>query len=169
MTDKKHKNESDDSVDKDDISEMTNVCNRVLSMKLAPSLVEGINGGRIDIQVLETKEYFKNYLYRLFGEKASGYASQLRLERVQLAKHPEVRLWLLHTPSKREIGQTAIIGFIYSEKSGMAAFSLEHSLNDSLTICEWGEGKHFYYDKVENKDQFVKAIVLLMSGEQVGN
>ena len=145
------------SSDGDDIS----ICNKMLSMKIVPMLVEEINTGKMGIDVLSSKEYFRNVLSYLFGKKSEVFINNLNIERRDLDVDPDISLWLMETPSTGSVGQSAFIGFVYTKQKGVSAYTWEHSTNGSRAVCEWYDKTHYYYGNAENIRQFVNEIVAL--------
>ena len=141
--------------------DVISICNKTLSMKIAPLLVEEINTGKIKIDILSSKEYFRNILSHLFGKKSEVFLENMRIERRNIDTHPGIAVWLLETPSTGSIGQSSFIGFVYSKQNGVSAYTWEYSTNGSKAVCEWYDKTHYYYGNAENISQFINEIVEL--------
>lgn len=137
------------------------ICNKMLSMKVAPMLVEEINTGKMGIDVLSSKEYFRNLLSYLFGKNSEVFINNLNIERRDLDVNPDISVWLMETPSTGSVGQSAFIGFVYTKQKGVSAYTWEHSINGSRAVCEWYDKTHYYYRNAENISQFVNEIIAL--------
>lgn len=145
-------------------NKMIDLCNRVISRKIAPEVVRLFENGKIDISAFEDKKYFKKLITQLFGKKSSEFASQLKVEKV-LMNTTNISIRLLLMPSDGEIGQSAMIAFVYGDKRRAAAFSLEHSVGEQMVICEWIDNKHLNHGLASNKKAFVKKIIELYNIE----
>ena len=141
--------------------EAISICNKMLSMKIVPMLVEEINTGKMGMDVLSSKEYFRNVLSHLFGKKSDEFIKRLRIERRDVDVNPNISVWLVETPSTGSVGQSAFIGFVYTKQKGVSAYTWEHSTNGSRAVCEWYDKTHYYYGNAENISQFVNEIVEL--------
>ena len=137
------------------------ICNKMFSMKVSPMLVEEINTGKMGIDVLSSKEYFRNVLSHLFGKRSEVFINNLNIERRDLDVNPDISVWLMETPSTGSVGQSAFIGFVYTKQKGVSAYTWEHSTNGSRAVCEWYDKTHYYYGNAENISQFVNEIVAL--------
>lgn len=137
------------------------ICNKMMSVKVAPLLAEGINAGKIDISVLGSKKYYEDFLSHLFGQKSKEFMDKLRIDKLTIDKHPNVRVWILAMPSTGEIGQSEYIGFVYAPQKGVSAYTLEHSADKSKAICEWHDKTHYYYGNAETYIAFINQIVSL--------
>ena len=142
------------------------ICNKMLSMKIAPMLVEEINTGKMGIDVLSSKEYFRNVLSHLLGKKSEVFINNLNIERRDLDVNPDISVWLMETPSTGSVGQSAFIGFVYTKQKGVSAYTWEHSTNGSRAVCEWYDKTHYYYGNAENISQFVNEIVALKKEDE---
>ena len=146
--------------------EAISICNKMLSMKIAPMLVEEINTGKMRIDVLSSKEYFRNVLSHLFGKKSQVFINNLRIERRDVDVNPDIYVWLVETPSTGSVGQSVFIGFVYTKQKGVSAYTWEHSTNGSKAVCEWYDKTHYYYGNAENITQFVNEIVALTEEDE---
>lgn len=145
--------------------ETIDMCNRVLSRKIAPQVLQLVERDKIDTSVFENVEYFKKLIAQLFGKKSDIFASQLKIERV-LHSIPGISIRILLMPSEGEVGQSAMVAFVYGDKNRYAAYSLEYSIGKQLAVCEWVEEKHFNYGFVADKKTFVKKVFELYKIEE---
>lgn len=141
--------------------ETVDICNRLLAMKLVPLLVESIKSGKIGLNVLASTKYCEDVLSQLFGEKAADFSSRLTIEQTRLLEYPNAEVWLLHTPSDKEIGQTELIAFVLNGKDVFSAYTLEFSSGSNYVVGEWDNGVHYNYGTVKNVAQFKRQIASL--------
>lgn len=139
-------------------NKMVDLCNRVISRKIAPEVVRLVSCGKIDTSTFENLEYFKKLIAQLFGKKSDIFASQLKIERV-LHSIPGIYIRILLMPSEGEVGQSIMVAFVYGDKTRCAAYSLEYSIGKQMAVCEWVEEKHFNYGFVSDKKHFVSKVI----------
>lgn len=147
--------------------ELFSFCNRAIAYKVAPNIAQLVAEGKLTINIFENIKYFRYILTQMYGNKVREYASQLKIERVKL-KNPIAEIRLLITPSSGEIGQTAMIAFVYGENLNPKAYILEHSFNKQFVVCEWNNDKHFNYGIVPAKKDFIYKL-LELSKEEINN
>lgn len=148
--------------------DIINLCNRTISCKIAPQVVQLVADGKFDTSVFEDLEYFKTISTQLFGKKSKAFSIQLKIERVRLA-NSKVEIRLLITPESGAVGQSAMTAFVYGKGMKPKAYNLENSISKHFFVCEWNDDKHFNYGKVENKKEFVYKILELCKDEMTEN
>lgn len=141
--------------------ELVDTLNRSVSRHFAPIAVELVNKGKIEADCIESPAYFRICLKKIFGKKSNAYAGELRMERAKISNQKAISIYLLHTPSKSEVVQAHIVGFIHADGREYETFVMEHTFNKGFVICQWCEKNHVNYGIVDGKVDFVKKMIEL--------
>lgn len=144
-----------------DECKLIDMVNRSYGYMHASDIVKLYNDGRVDKQVFCSPDYHKYIVCHLFGKKVKDIAEQIKIEKARLRNKANYDVFLVHLPSKQDIGQSSTVAFVVNPLNKAFFYTWEWSVNNSRIICSFDDRSHLNFGLCNDKSEFVKRIIEL--------